>query len=484
MDDSGRLSVLQERLADRLGRERYQLWVGPHTLIEYVDEKLRIGCPTEFEMNWVRSRLHDALHSCSQQVWQREVSIQYHVLEKSALGTREMATAKIEPAEMESAVGAAAAAADMAKRVPHLKSKPNGWDASCESGSLPKRPGLRSTFANFVVGPSNELACRTARSVAGSLGRFGPLFLFGPPGVGKTHLVYAMLQQWQRSQIRVRAVRLTAEQFTAEFLDALNRRALPSFRHKYRSVDALVIDDMHFLIGKRATLDELLYTIDTLYERGRQIVLTSDRSPGDLQQVSSELVSRVSGGLAIPLAMPEYATRLGITRRFATQMGLPAGEEVLTLIAAQVVGSARQICGAINLLIATSQAQDSELTTDLARATLVEYIQQNAPTVRLADIQRAVCHVFGVEPTSLKSKRKTRSLVEPRMLAMWLARKYTRAALGEIGAYFGRSSHSTVISAHKKIEGLVSQGAQLHVADRACHVEEAIRQVEAVMRTA
>ena len=156
----------------------------------------------------------------------------------------------------------------------------------------------------------------------------------------------------------------------------------------------------------------------------------------------------------------------------------------MALIASQIAGSARQISGAINLLVATGIAYGLQLDADLVRTTLVEYIQQNAPTVRMADIQLAVCKVFGVEPASLKSKRKTRSLAEPRMLAMWLARKYTRASLGEIGAYFGRSSHSTVISAQKKIEGLVSEGAQVSVADRPCPVEEAIRQVESVLRSA
>ncbi|MCG8450102.1 MAG: chromosomal replication initiator protein DnaA [Pirellulales bacterium] len=460
MDDSDRLSVLQEELARRLGRQRYELWVGPHTSLTYDRGVLRVGCPTEFELRWLRSRLHQTLLACSQQVWQCEVSLQYFVLEQSE-------TAK--PAQNDNHASPAISR-------PTLQVA--GKDAR------PTRPGLKSTFANFVTGKSNELAYRTAQSVADQLGHYGPLLLFGPPGVGKTHLVYSMLQQWKQRELQIRAVRLTAEQFTAEFLEALDRRALPSFRQKYRTVDALVIEDIQFLVGKRATLDELLYTIDTLNERGRQIVMTCDRSPGELQKVSSDLASRISGGLTVPIELPDYATRLGITRRIASQRGLPPDEEIVALVATQVAGSARQLRGAMNLLIATSEARGTTLTAELARTVLVEYIQQNSPTVRLPDIQRAVCQVFGVEPGNLKSKRKTRSLAEPRMLAMWLARKHTRAALGEIGAYFGRSSHSTVISAHKKVEGLVSQGAQVSVADRLCSVEDAIRQVESVLRTA
>ena len=159
-------------------------------------------------------------------------------------------------------------------------------------------------------------------------------------------------------------------------------------------------------------------------------------------------------------------------------------EETVALIATQVVGSARQLSGAINRLSATSLALGEEIAPGMARDALVEFVQQNAPAVRLADIQRAVCEVFGVEAASLKSSRKTRSVAEPRMLAMWLARKYTRAALGEIGEFFGRRSHSTVISAQRKIEGLVCKGAAISVADRECKVEEVIRKVESVLRTA
>ncbi|NOZ41383.1 MAG: chromosomal replication initiator protein DnaA [Planctomycetes bacterium] len=472
MDDSDRLSALRRELAVRLGPKRYELWLGPHTGIEFADGELAIGCPTQFECQWLRSRLHAALQSSCRQVWGDEVAISYYVLSKT-----ESRRGKAEDISKAEGGRRKAEDVDAEKTVPAAPS---------QLAPRAQRPAPRnkSTFANFVVGKGNELACGTAQSVVAQPGHYGPLLLFGPPGVGKTHLCYAMLQQLRQSSRRVHAVRLTAEQFTGEFLSALDRRSLPSFRQKYRSVDVLFIDDIQFLVGKRATLDELLHTIDTLHERGRQVVLTCDRSPGDLQKVSPELVSRISGGLSIPLESPDFATRLGIVRQLAMRLQVSLDEEVIALIATQVAGSARQLAGAINRLVATSMAHKSTITTDLARTTLAEFVQQNRPAVRLADIQRAVCEVFGVEPSSLKSARKTRSIAEPRMLAMWLARKYTRAALGEISEYFGRRSHSTVVSAQKKVERLVSQGGEISVADRPCQVDEAIRQVEAVLRTA
>ncbi len=486
MEGMDRLSALRAELTCRLGNQRFELLVGSHTSLECVSGTLRVGSPSQFQLQWLRRRLHDTLKSSCLQVWGEQLAIEYHVAPadsapSSAEHTAESAT-PVETVQPEAPRPMSATSSDAKTRRRPAADSANGERQS------PRSPRHVSVFDNFVVGSGNELAFRTAQSVAGQLGHYGPLLLFGPPGVGKTHLQYSILHQLRRTDSRIRALRLTAEQFTAEFLGALDRRTLPGFRHKYRSIDVLLVDDIQFLMGKKATLDELLYTIDTLHERGRQVVLTCDRSPGDLQSASDELVSRISGGLAIPLLPPDYATRVGLVRQFASRLKIAGDkqvdEEIVAIIATQIAGSARQLQGAINRLVATSQAHGQPVTASLARATMTEFVQQNTPAVRLADIQRAVCQVFGVEAGSLKSQRKSRSVAEPRMLAMWLARKYTRSALGEIGEYFGRRSHSTVISAQRKIEGLVSNGGEISVADRPCHVEEAIRQVEQALRTA
>jgi chromosomal replication initiator protein len=282
---------------------------------------------------------------------------------------------------------------------------------------------------------------------------------------------------------RLRSVVLTAEQFTAQFLDALNCRTLPGFRHKLRGIDLLLVDDVQFLDNKRATLEELLYTIDALQNRHGQVVLTSDRGPAELAAMSPELGARLAGGLPVAVEAPDFAARLGIVRSLAVRMSVELGDEVVELVARQVVGSARLLSGAINRLLADSAAAAAPIDRVLAETAIADFCRQHAPQVRLPDIQRAVCEVFGVEPAVLRSSRRTRSAAEPRMLCMWLARRYTRAALSEIGDFFGGRRHSSVVSAKRKVDELLDAGGELTLGERACPVEEAVRRIEAKLRT-
>jgi chromosomal replication initiator protein len=340
------------------------------------------------------------------------------------------------------------------------------------------------TFEGFVVGAANRLAAQAAREIAQQPGRFSPLLIYGPAGVGKSHLLSAAACHARVSGRRLRVMQLTAEQFTSQFLEALERRALPGFRQKLRSLDLLLIDDVQFFAGKKATLEELLYTTDALHARSAQVVLTSDRIAKELGALSPELVSRISAGLAVALDPPDYETRIGVVRAMAERMRIPLEDGVVELVARQVVGSGRLLSGAINRLVAASMACSKPITAELAEPALADFCRQHSPQVRLADIQRAVCEVFGVESSSLKSPRKTRTVAEPRMLAMWLARRYTRAALSEIGDFFGRRSHSTVVSAQRKFDNLISCHGEVVIGDQACEVEEAIRRIEAKLRTA
>jgi chromosomal replication initiator protein len=341
-----------------------------------------------------------------------------------------------------------------------------------------------STLAGFVIGPSNEYAFRAAELTARGRQQASPVLLCGPTGVGKTHLLKAIVSEYRRRHPRTSAVYLTAEQFTTGFVDAVRGTGLPSFRQKCRGAQLLAIDDLQFFAGKERTLEEFQHTLDTMLNDGRQLVLSSDRTLAELRSIGPELSSRLAGGLICEIESPEFGTRLEIVRRLAVEINVPIDDDVLHSVAAQVNAGPRELRGALHRLQAIGWAGAGPITRDVAERAIADLARHSARPVRLADVEKAVCEVFGVERSQLRSDRKARAVSDPRMLAMWLARKYTRAAWSEIAEHFGRKSHSTVISAHRRVEKLISSQAQVGISDRKCSVEEAIRRLENALRTA
>jgi chromosomal replication initiator protein len=337
-------------------------------------------------------------------------------------------------------------------------------------------------LATFVQGDGNRLAVTAALSVVQRPGTVSPLFLHGPNGCGKTHLLEGIWHELRNRCRMGRAVLLSAEQFTSYFLGALQGSGLPSFRRKVREVDLLAVDDVQFFAGKRATLVELQHTIDALLRNGRQLVLVADRPPAGLKGLGPETIGRLTGGLVCGVEAADFDTRLGIARHMAEQGKLSVPEPVLRLLASELEGDARQISGALNRLEASSEMLQQPISLELAQRALADIFRATRRVVHLGDIERAVCDVFGLEPKSLRAGRKSKSITQPRMLAMWLARKYTRAAFSEISHHFGRRSHSTVISAEKQVNRWVADGAQVLCGPGQCPVEDAIRRVETQLR--
>jgi chromosomal replication initiator protein len=312
-------------------------------------------------------------------------------------------------------------------------------------------------------------------------GQCNPLYIYGPSGCGKTHLLES-IRQAAAGRLR-RIVMLSAEQFTSEFLEALKGSGLPSFRRRYRAVELLLLDDVHFFIGKRATLVELLHTVDSLLRAGRQLVLSADRSPAELSGMGPELVARMAGGLVCGMNLPDQPAREEILRGAFARLGAKTPAAVIEMMASNLSGDARQLRGAAHRLLACSEALQRPITKDLAESVLADVFRATCRTVRLSDIETAICDVFGIERQQLQSERRTRCISQPRMLAMWLARKHTRAAFSEIGSFFGGRSHSTVISASKKVNRWVRDNAGIEFGHGSCPIEDAIRHVETRLRS-
>ena len=472
-DDKEIVSALRMALAERIGQERFELWFGGRTRLLVQEDTLRVIAPDRFLLDRLRTSFRDDLSAVCHQ-WLGSGSQVKFLFEEQAG----------EQASIEKARDS--------KRAPVKRAAGEGLGNSIGSDTQSKKgrrqPGASgdrdgtvrrvATLDNFVTGDSNLLAYTGVRTVAESPGRVSPLFLYGPSGTGKTHLLEAVAAASRRERGIRRVVLLSAEQFTSSFLEALRGSGLPNFRRKYRDVEVLLIDDLHFFTGKPATLVELLHTVDSLLRKGRQLVFSANRPPSELAGLGSELLGRISGGLVTGIEQPDEATRLGIARELATMHPHPFPEEVLQRLACQLVGDARMIAGALNRLAAASRALSQPIGLELAEQALSDLFRTTRRVVQLSDIESAVCEVFGVDVKSLQSGSKSKVLSQPRMLAMWLARKHTRAAFAEIGQYFGRRSHSTVISAQKKVEGWVSGGTRIQLGHADCDVRNAIRQVE------
>jgi len=339
-----------------------------------------------------------------------------------------------------------------------------------------------SSLPEFIPGEANCLAFSAAQTAAERPGEYSPLTLVGPPGSGKTHLLEGIWRQVRERRTLQRVIYLTAEQFTNHFLEALRQSGTPSFRRKYRDVELLLIDDVQFFAGKQSTLVELVHTIDTLVRDGRQVVCSSDRPPAELRALGPELVTRLQGGLVCTLQPADFATRLGILRQIAQRQRVRLPEDVLQWLATQFDGDARHLSGAINRLRAAADAHEQPIDLHFAQQSLDDLIHSSRRPVRLPDIVEAVCDVFGVEANQLQSSSKAAGVTLPRMLIMFLARKYTRAALSEISRSLGRKSHSTVVSAQHTVTEWLAAGKTVPHSHGSLRIEDAIKRVESRLR--
>jgi len=449
---------VRSALVARISAERYELWIAPETQWQWNDGALTLTFDSDFACQLVRRMLGKEL-----------ASVLYSVIGPHA--------------ELKLEVGEAVAAAK-----PLSNSKPLVQPSVDDEPTTVKFPqsvaaqetqtgSTREFWGRFISGACNQLAWTTANMVVAEPGRMTPVLFHGPCGVGKTHLISAIAQQLRTHCRMRRVVHMTSEQFTNDFTEAIKGGGLPMFRRKYRDVEALIIDDVHFLIGKKATLGEFKHTIDNLLRMGKQVILTADRSLNDLHALGSDVVGRLRGGLVSPLMPIDEKTRAALLQRDIHEAAIKIPDDVVKQISGRTVGDGRVLQGIVKRLIAVASQAGAGLTWDECWNAVYDLVQATQPVVRLGDIERVVCEVFGLAPTSLQSASKTRTIAQPRMLAMFLARKYTPAAYKEIGDYFGNRRHSTVISAEKTVEEWLRENTAMGDA-RGLTVRDAIRHVE------
>ena len=310
------------------------------------------------------------------------------------------------------------------------------------------------SFENFVTGPGNDLAYAAATAVANQLGNaYNPLFIHGGVGLGKTHLLQAICQKVLYDNPGARICYLSCETFVNQFLDCVQKGQMSTFRDRYRHVDLLVIDDIQFLTNRDRSQEEFFHTFNALYQNSKQIVLSSDRAPSEIPQLEERLVSRFGWGLVTSVAKPDYETRLAIVRAKAQVRGLEISDDVICYIATRIDSNAREMEGAITTIQGHAALQNKQIDLALARKALGEQEPVAGKTqITLQVIIDAVTRYYNVRLGDLQSKRRHKSITEPRQICMWLARKHTRFSLEEIGGYFGGRDHSTVLYSVEKVD--------------------------------
>ena len=312
------------------------------------------------------------------------------------------------------------------------------------------------TFDNFIVGKPNELAYAAAQRVAQSeIVSFNPLFLYGGVGLGKTHLMHAVAWNIKKRNPKKNVVYLTAEKFMYQFIKALRFKNIMSFKEQFRSVDVLMIDDVQFIIGKDNTQEEFFHTFNTLIDKKRQIIISADKSPADLEGLEDRLKSRLGWGLVADIHPLTYELRLGIIQAKAEQKSMKLTKDVLEFLADKITNNVREMEGALNRLAVHASLQDSDITVELVKDVLKDLLRTNSRKITIDEIQKKVVEHYNIKLSDMHSPRRSRSVARPRQVAMYLAKSITTRSLPEIGRKFGGRDHTTVIHAIKTIEEIM-----------------------------
>lgn len=421
-------------IESRMGKDVIETWFSQTCLGEINGSNATIIVPNKFFGEWLgrnyRTLIGEAIHSAQGKEGEGQVKILFVVGD-------EKKPIDIQP--------------------PALSSQPT------VQGRPPRRqlPNPKYTFDNFVVGASNQFAHAASLAVAEAPARaYNPFFIYGGVGLGKTHLLNS-IGNFVMEKTNLRIAYVTTEQFTNEVINSIRYDKMIDLRRRYRNVDMLLIDDIQFLAGKERTQEEFFHTFNTLYEDRKQIVLSSDRFPKEMPSMEERLRSRFEWGLIADLQPPDLETRIAILRKKSEDEGIAIGDEVIQLVAENLKSNIRELEGALIRLGAYATLTGKIITTEMAKTILRDLLGHKRKFITLEDVQEVVASRFNVKISDLKSKRRTKTLVHPRQIAMFLSRELTASSFPEIGREFGGKDHTTIIHACRQIEKALNNDTAL-----------------------
>ena len=421
--------------------EAFQTWFRRSALVRCDDQVLAFAVQNDFARNWILNNYLDEMGAAAREVFGAPRQI---VVEVDA----ELVRPRDEERELAPAAQAPLGRGRVAPAAPVVV-----------PGELALNP--KYTFDNFVVGPCNRFAHAAAAGAAEAPGKtYNPFFLHGSVGLGKTHLLQSMCGSILARNPAARILYLSCESFVNHFIDALEKSDLQRFRDKYRNVDVLVVDDIHLLANKERTQEEFFHTFNTLYQAGKQIVLSSDSPPKDIPTLQERLVSRFKWGLVVEIEPPCYETRMAILKRKSRDRGREFPDDVARLMAERIESNIRELEGAVTRVLAHCNLVNAPVTVETAREALRDVFAARRGEPTMEEIIACVSQRFAVRASEMQGKKRTNAIAFPRQVAMFLARRLTNHSLEDIGGYFGGRDHSTVVHAIAKIEQLSKSDPQ------------------------
>ncbi|WP_121068340.1 chromosomal replication initiator protein DnaA [Chachezhania antarctica] len=445
---------LRERLLQAVGQNNYRAWIEPLEFADLEDGVALFDVPSAFMGNYVNQHFADDILRVLNSAGECVQRIAFRVAANTP--NRPSSPAKVdsvgEPASTPPAETGRAAAPDALDPAETLQAA--ALDA-------------RFTFDKFVVGKPNELAHAAARRVSeGGPVTFNPLVLYGGVGLGKTHLMHAIAWELRSGQPDLTVLYLSAEQFMYRFVQALRERKMMDFKHLFRSVDVLMVDDVQFIAGKDSTQEEFFHTFNALVDQNKQIIISADRSPGEIKDLEERVKSRLQCGLVVDLHPTDYELRLGILQAKVQQYrqtyeDVRIASGVLEFLAQRISTNVRVLEGALNRLFAFASLVDRPIDMDLTQDCLADVLRASERKTTIEEIQRKVAEHYNIRMSDIVGPKRLRSYARPRQVAMYLCKQLTSRSLPEIGRRFGGRDHTTVIHGVRRIEELMAVDAQI-----------------------
>lgn len=446
-------------IKDNIQPQAYKTWFEPITAVKLTDNALSIQVPSKFFYEWLEEHYVKILKVALNRELGERAKLVYIIKMENTYGNKLPFTEKI-PSSNRSPVKPQDVDIPLKNKNPELKNPfiiPGIRNVKIESQLNPNY-----NFENFLEGDSNRLARNAGLAVANKPGgtSFNPLLIFGGVGLGKTHLAHAIGIDIKDKYPEKTVLYISAEKFTQQYIDSVKKNNRNDFIHFYQIIDVLIIDDVQFLSGKSGTQDVFFHIFNHLHQNGKQVILTSDKAPVDMQDIEQRLLSRFKWGLSAELQSPDFETRVSILKNKLYRDGVEMPDDIVDYVAKHIKTNVRELEGAIISLIAQSSFNKKEITIGLAKEIVEKFVKNTKREVSIDYIQKVVSDYFQMDVDTLQSKTRKRHIVQARQLAMFFAKKYTKASLASIGSQIGKRDHATVLHACKTVDNLSSTDKQ------------------------